>query len=295
MPQFADAFRRQYARFCAPPTSPGNAARGATDWNRRTLNEMSGNQVNSKDGLTYVWIPAGNFQIGCSAGDGLCAYDEKPQHRVPIAKGSWLGQTDVTVAAWKRYVRAVGRVMPGEPMNLNLRLNPNWSEESQPITVVTWNEADAFCRWAGGRLPNEAQWEYAARAGNPDARYGELDEIAWYVNNSGSDRINADALVNDPSALLKTILKNRNHPHAVAQKAPNSWKLYDMLGNVMQWTADSWTEYGSSRRAPDAAADDRIARGAFFGSVAEKVRVSARESLSEKLGYPHVGVRCALM
>src|SRR5262249_14805757 len=143
----------------------------------------------------------------CSAGDGECdaSHDEEPAHTVEITKGFWLGQTEVTVNAWNRYARAAGRPVQ----------NPtaDW-----PMVNVSWAESVAFCTWAdeGGRLPTEAEWEYAARAGSVAARYGKVDEIGWHAGNSGGK------------------------VHAVGQKLPNDWKLYDMLGNAWEWADDSY-------------------------------------------------------
>ena len=152
-------------------------------------------KVNPKDGLTYVWIPAGKFQMGCSPGDAECGDDEKPVHEVTITKGFWLGQTSVTQQA---YERVTGK-NPASHKGPNL-----------PVEEVDWEEARAYCTAIGGRLPTEAEYEYAARAGSTVARYGNLDEIAWYKGNSGGAS------------------------HEVAQKLPNAFGLYDMLGNTWQ-------------------------------------------------------------
>ena len=162
-----------------------------------------------KDGLKYVWIPPGTFMMGCSPGDNECYDYEKPPHQVTITKGFWLGQTEVTVGAYKRFAAATGRQMPDTP-----GFNSRWTNENMPIVNVTWNDAHDYCAWAGGRLPTEAEWEYAARGGSTEARYGPIDDVAWYDGNSGGQT------------------------HDVAQKRPNASGLYDMLGNVWEWVKD---------------------------------------------------------
>ena len=163
-------------------------------------------RTNLIDGQAYVWIPPGAFEMGCSEGDEDCEDDEKPQHAVRITTGFWLGQTPVTVGAYRRFIEATKRKAPDKPDFAQT--------DEHPVVNVTWNDAAAYCQWARGRLPSEAEWEYAARAGNVGARgerrrrYGELDEIAWYSDNSGG----------------KTA--------SVGQKRPNAWGLYDMIGNV---------------------------------------------------------------
>lgn len=168
-------------------------------------------RTNPKDGLRYVWTPPGTFTMGCSPGDSERHDDEKPAHRVTITKGFWLGQTEVTQAAYQRVVGTD----PSDFKGANL-----------PVEQVSWDQAQAYCQAIGGRLPTEAEWEYAARAGSVQSRYGDIDRIAWYYGNSGG------------------------HTHEVAQKEANAWGLYDMLGNVWEWTADGYGGY-----APGSAVD----------------------------------------
>src|ERR1019366_8501332 len=98
-------------------------------------------ETNPKDGLKYVWIPAGTFLMGCSPGDNECVDAEKPAHNVTISKGFWIGQTLVTVAAYKRYTAATGKPMAEEPDLMGRPLNPGWKNEKEPIVNVNWEES----------------------------------------------------------------------------------------------------------------------------------------------------------
>jgi len=215
-------------------------------------------ETNARDGQTYVQISAGSFQMGCSPGDRMCSDDEKPAHTVTIGQSFWLGQTPVTQTA---YQRVTGQ-------------NPSkFQGASLPVETVNWGEADAYCRAIGGRLPTEAEWEYAARAGTTAERYGNLDEIAWYRDNSDG----------------KT--------HEVRQKQPNAAGLYDMLGNVSQWTADwygpdIYTAATVSAPPGPATGSDRTMRGGAWWAYNHVVRASARSRAGPEFRSENTGFRC---
>jgi formylglycine-generating enzyme required for sulfatase activity len=224
-----------------------------------------------KAGLKYVWIPPGSFMMGCSPGDSECEANERPFHQVTITNGFWLGQTPVTVAAYRRYSETTGKAMPPAPDD-----NSAWKNPEMPIVSVSWNDSVAYCAWAGGRLPTEAEWEYAARAGSTEARYGPLNEIAWYSDNSG------------------------DMPHEVARKRANAWNLYDMLGSVFEWVNDRYGEnyyQASPQRDPQGpgSGQGRVFRGGPWDMFPKHVRVSVRYGYppnlnnSSGLGYRCVG------
>jgi formylglycine-generating enzyme required for sulfatase activity len=198
--------------------------------------------------------------------------DEKPRHRVRITRGFWLGQTPVTVGAYRRFAEKKGIPMPAAP-----RFNPQWGDLDQPIMKVSWNDAMRYCgSWAKGHLPTEAEWEYAARAGNTAARYGEPDAIAWYRDNSGDSA------------------------HKVRQKQANAWGLYDMLGNVWEWVAD-WYAESYYRSLPSLAIDPqgpaigtaRVLRGGSWVFLETFLRAAIRVRLEPEDRNDNVGFRCA--
>jgi formylglycine-generating enzyme required for sulfatase activity len=205
----------------------------------------------------------------------------------------------VTVAAYKRFVAATHRTMPPESAG-GFTTNPGWRNEKQPITDVTWDEASAYCGWAGGTLPTEAQWEYAARAGAASDPYGPLDEIAWTARNSGRQPIDADKLFEtDKPHYEETLKSNGNGPHDVGQKRPNAFGLFDMIGNAVEWTHD-WADltYYSHSPAVDppgpATGQARVLKGGHFLYPSAPNRASKR--LWDEPGdrSPLTGFRCVL-
>ncbi len=216
-------------------------------------------KVNPKDGLTYVWIPSGSFIMGCSPDDSACLASEKPAHQVRLTHGFWIGQTDVTQAA---YQKVTGN-NPGNPKNPRL-----------PANRVTWNEAQAYCQAVGARLPTEAEWEYAARGGNNSKTYGNPLEVSW------------NFFIGD----LK--------PHEVATKKPNAFGLYDTLGNVQQWVGDYFDPRyfeTSERQDPfgPRQGEKRTVRGNGYYQPPDGIRVSARSGSDPEQRQDSIGFRCS--
>jgi formylglycine-generating enzyme len=254
-------------------------------------------KVNSIDGQKYVWIPPGTFTMGCSPGDTGCEDDESPTHEVTITKGFWMGQTPVTVGAYKKYAQASGKPMHSEKDSFGRLFNGAAGKDNLPVVYVTWDEAAGYCGWAAMRLPTEAEWELAARAGATGARYGNLDEIAWYGDNSGRQRIDSLAIWNtDQKNYDRRLYDNGNRLKPVGQKQPNAFGLYDMLGDVWQWTADWYGEkyyQVSAKQDPSGPPGGtlRVARGGSWNSIPRYVRVSSRNWSAPGRSY-YFGLRC---
>jgi formylglycine-generating enzyme required for sulfatase activity len=230
-------------------------------------------QVTNSIGMEFVLIPAGSFMMGtkgpnCPKDDPFTerneyancmsgvSGDETPQHRVTISRPFYLGKTEVTQAQWYA-------VMGNNPANFKTE-KAGMDSRNHPVEEVSWDDVQIFINRLNAkegknvyRLPTEAEWEYAARAGTTGERYGALNSIAWYDGNSG----------------------NKTHP--VAQKAPNAWGLYDMLGNVWEWVQDWYgDDYYANSPSTDprgpSAGSDRVYRGGSCYDDARFVRAAYR-------------------
>jgi formylglycine-generating enzyme required for sulfatase activity len=165
----------------------------------------SSSSVNSRDGLTYQWIPPGSYYTGCLPGDTECYGLERHREEITISQGFWIGRTEVTQAAYKR-------VMDAAPSR--------YKGTNRPVDSVGWNDATTYCSRIRMRLPTESEWEWAAYGGTPELPKGPLGAYAWYDPNS-----------NDST-------------HSVATKLPNGYGLSDMLGNVWEWVQGTGRQRG---------------------------------------------------
>ncbi|RDH84316.1 MAG: Sulphatase-modifying factor protein [endosymbiont of Escarpia spicata] len=233
------------------------------------------------------WIPAGEFDMGSTAEEmkQFGRDNEGPSHPVTIGKGYWLFDTPVTQALWQ--------AVWGE--------NPSrFKSDDRPVERVSWDDCRVFLEEINSRitglnlqLPSEAQWEYACRARTTTAIYsGELEiigdgnapvlhEIAWYGGNSGKDFTLSEGReithLND-----RQFDENPSGTHPVGLKKPNPWGLYDMLGNVWEWTADVWqgdyegAPQDGSARVSDQAGAGRVIRGGSWVGGARRCRSACR-------------------
>ena len=199
------------------------------------------------DGMEFAWVPAGKFRMGSTSAEA--EPHEQPVTQVRISRGFWLGKYELTQSEWQ----AVTGTNPSEFSGCG----------RCPVDSVSWDDVQHFIRRLNGRagrdryrLPTEAEWEHAARAGTSGGRYAEnLDAIAWYSDNS----------------------ENRRHP--VGQKAPNAWGLHDMLGNVIEWVQDWYGRYpGGTVTDPQGPrfGSGRVIRGGSWWYPARGSRASSR-------------------
>jgi len=225
----------------------------------------TGKTYTNSIGMEFVLIPSGTFKMGSSNGES----DEKPIHSVTISEAFYMGKYEVTQKEWKA-------VMGDNPSS--------FKGDKLPVEQVSWNDIQEFIKKLnqkeGGtkyRLPTEAEWEYAARAGsNSKWSFGDnesqLGDYAWYGSNSNSQT------------------------HPVGQKKPNKYGLYDVHGNVWEWVQDWYdSNYYSSSPKTDSKGPSsgslRVFRGGGWYSDAEYTRSADRDFDNPEYGFSNIGFR----
>jgi formylglycine-generating enzyme required for sulfatase activity len=215
-------------------------------------------------GMQFILIPAGEFQMGSANGSA----DERPVHTVRISKPFYLGIHEVTQGQWET-------VMGNNPSRFK-------GDTSRPVKTVSWEEVQKFIDklnpGEGGtkyRLPTEAEWEYAARAGSTTAYSfgddsGQLGKYAWYGDDAG------------------------NTTHPVGTRQPNAWGLYDMHGNVWEWVQDWYGKYTAEPvtdpQGP-ASGSARVFRGGGWGYDAGGCRSASRSHIAPGYRFDYLGFR----
>ena len=228
--------------------------------------------------MDFVWIAPGVFQMGSPDTEAGRDSDEGPVHEVEISEGFYMGMYEVTQGQWES-------VMGTTPWS-----GENYVREdsSHPAVYISWYDVHAFIgrlNDAAGdslyRLPSEAEWEYACRAGTSTRwSFGDdesqLTDYAWYFDNAWDVGV--------------------EYAPAVGLKRPNPWGLYDMHGNVLEWVQD-WYDgdyYNSSPRVDPSgppSGEGRVNRGHAFNYDAQRVRSADRANSWSSLRHPVVGVR----
>jgi formylglycine-generating enzyme required for sulfatase activity len=244
--------------FTAAEKSPVPVAPSST----RTLNAAGQLPV-----IEFVRLAPGTFQMGCSAGDSQCDDDERLPHPVRITREFEMGKYEVTQAEWQS-------VMGNNPSS--------FKGANHPVENVSWNDVRDFLvrlnsldRRYRYRLPTEAEWEFAARAGAVELAREDrepLDALARYADNSS------------------------RQTGRVGEKRPNAWGLYDMLGNVEEWVQDNYSSFYASNPLADPAGPQtgsaaKVLRGGSWSDPARNLRVSRRDALSPTRRDSQVGFR----
>ena len=268
--------------------------------------------------LEMVLIPAGSFLMGDNTG----LDDEKPAHKVTITKPFYLGQCEVTVAQFRRFVEATGYATDAEKgtgfqgafgwnpdlMEFQMHDEYAWRNtgfaqlDSHPVVNVSWNDAAEFCRWLsrkGGstfRLPTEAEWEYACRAGTTTAYFhGHNSEGIAQVGNV------ADAAFETQFPELKGVIKASDgyaYTSPARSFVPNAFGLHDMHGNVWEWCAD-WFDIEYYAQSPTndpqgpTMGQERVYRGGGWFNCARGFRSASRSGDLPENRHLTLGFRVA--
>jgi len=230
--------------------------------------------------MEFMWIEPGTFMMGSPASEPGRDADEGPQHEVTISQGFWLGKYEVTQRQWVA-------VMETKPWSGQERVleGPN-----HPAVHISWNDVQELVHRLNEavgdslyRLPTEAEWEHACRAGSTTRwSYGDdesqLGNYAWYQGNAWNI--------------------GESYGHQVGAKLPNPWGLYDMHGNVHEWMQDWYGGYSSGSQTDPTGAPSgtgRVVRSGDYGNPPLHTRSAARSPVSPDLRYPHIGVRLLRM
>lgn len=222
-----------------------------------------------------VGIPAGAFMMGVPEEEGKEFKNSIPQHMVTIAAPFELSKFEVTFLEYAYFAAATGREEPDDR---------GWGRGKRPVINVSWHEADAYCSWFGRqtgkkyRLPTEAEWEYAARAGTT-SRYAFGDQIAMDQARFGQDWTAGTTA-------------------EVGQYQPNDWGLFDMHGNVWEWVEDHWHRNYEGAPSDGSAwlqqdSSKRVLRGGSWGNKVSFVSSANRFSRQPDHQHHNIGFRCA--
>lgn len=213
-----------------------------------------------------VLIKGGEFKMGTD--DPAAEDSDKPSHSVSVAD-FYLDQYEVTNEQYQQFVKQTGHTPPKGWTGSDFR----GGEGKYPVVNVTWTDATEYAKWAGKRLPTEAEWEYAARGGGQDRAYPWGNDWSDKLSNSKED--------------------GRGGPMPVGSYPGGATKeqVFDMAGNVSEWVADDFVPYPGSKRAPDP--NNKVYRGGAYVAQKELLKTTLRWWDFSNSTYPYIGFRCA--
>jgi len=268
-------------------------------------------QTSLKDGMTMVFVSAGKFLMGAPVGEG--EDDEAPQHMVNL-DAYWIDQTEVTNAMFSAFIADTSYKTGAEKTGRSNVINNSQFEETKgadwqhpqgpssnlsdlenhPVVHVSWNDAAAYCKWAGRRLPTEAEWEKAARGTEgQDYPWGNAPEAGNLVNfaDISSDIDWAVIYINDGFKFTAPV---GSYPDGISP-----FGALDMAGNAYEWVAD-WYDSGyysqninQNPQGPSSGAE-HVMRGGSWSDGSSGVRTAGRDKLKPSNSSAIGGFRCAL-
>ena len=253
--------------------------------------------VESLVNMPLVYIAPGKFMMGSPVSEAD-HYNDEHLHEVEIKNGFWMGQYEVTFEQYDAFTKATHRAKASD-------LN-NWGRDDHPVIYVKWFYAYEFAEWLSKetghkyRLPTEAEWEYAARAGTTTAfsfgdHVGGMDNHSFFKRLMDAGTANADAqrALMDQYAWYGHNAEQQTHP--VGKKKPNPWGLYDMHGNVWEWTCSVYSESydGSEQQCIDKPKSNlrRSVRGGAWSFYAKGMRSADRRFFDPVYRLPYIGFR----
>ena len=265
------------------------------------------NYTDQKTGLSMVYTNGGTFTMGNN--DAFLS-DEEP-HTVTVNNFA-ISTTEITNAQYCKFLNERGNKVEGgdnwidvealgsQIENRNGKFYTKNGKENYPVVNVTWFGANAYCKWAGGRLPTEAEWEFAARAGENFTYAGsnDIESVAWYVTNTVSlenDDFFDDDFFDDDNTNDDDFFDDvKTQP--VGQKSPNAYGLYDMSGNVWEWCSDWYNFYyydDSPQNNPLGPSDGigRVIRGGSWGNLPFNLTCTKRFYEVDSFGNGNTGFR----
>jgi len=245
-------------------------------------------------GSEMIFVKGGTFTMGSTEQS-----DEKPEHHILLSDFK-ISKYEITNIEFCEFLNERGNQTEGDKTWLDIKdedcqiikngskFSPKMGKENHPIIEVTWYGARAYCKWAGGRLPTEAEWEYAARGGKDETGYkyagsDNIGDVAWYTKNSydkGKD--------------------SRDYgTHEVGTKKANELGIYDMSGNVWEWCSDWYdSDYysDSPKQNPQGVKSGsyRVYRGGGWSGSASDCRVANRGDFNPASSGRHLGFRLVI-